>query len=266
MPHSVINAINIHYRDQGNSDRRVLVLIHGLGCSLQYWDCLFNAAALSHSRILAIDLPGFGFSEKPEHYDYQLPSQSRLIFDILQRLQIRTFDLVGHSMGGTIAILMALQKPQRVRRLVTIEPNLLATHAQLSRRIAQYTEDAFIDAYEEFRLSVINTVKGWFVKLRQQHVNDYISHLSRTTAISMYRSARSLLQETSEPGLAGALKHIALPRSLILGEESVQMRSSTIPEELRDSSVDTIVVPGVGHMMMVDNPDLFTHTVAQALQ
>ncbi|MCP4405828.1 MAG: alpha/beta hydrolase [bacterium] len=264
MPRIVIDNINIHYRDRGSSKKPVLLLIHGLGCSLKYWDCVFDAGELSHYRILAVDLPGFGLSEKPERYDYQLPSQGRLVFELLHALQIREFSLVGHSMGGAIAILMALQQPQLIRKLLVIEPNLLASHAQLSRQIVEYTEAAFIKRYEEFRLSAIDTVKYWFVNLQQRDLDEYIGELLKTTAVSMYRSANSLLSETSEPGLAHVFRQMSIPRHFLIGEETTKVKP--VPEEFRNGGVNTVVVPGVGHMMMVDNPSLFTQTLALALQ
>ena len=264
MPHIVIDNIKIHYRNRGSDKQPVLLLIHGLGCSLNYWDCVFGAPEFSHYRILAVDLPGFGLSEKPEDYDYSLSSQGRLVFELLQALQIQTFDLVGHSMGGAIAILMALQHPKRIRKIVTIEPNLLASNAKLSRQIVKYSEAAFIESYEAFRLSAIDTVKHWFVNVRRQDLDDYIAEILKTTAISMYRSASSLLDETAEPGLTGSFCRMNIPRHFVIGEETIKIKA--VPDEFRDSGVNTVIVPGVGHMMMVDNPALFTRTLAQTLQ
>ena len=264
MPRIVIENINIHYRDQGRPELPTLLLIHGLGCSLKYWNCVFDAQELSHYRILAVDLPGFGLSEKPESYDYQLPTQGRLIFKLLRVLQIREFSLIGHSMGGAIAILMALQQPQLIQKLLVIEPNLHADNAELSRKIIKYTEAAFIERYEEFRLSAIDTVKHWFVDLQQRDLDEYIDELLKSTAISMYRSASSLLSETSEPGLAGRFRQMNIPRHFVIGEETTKVKP--IPEEFLNGGVNTIVVPGVGHMMMVDKPALFTRTLARALQ
>lgn len=264
MPQIIIENMNIHYRDQGGSEQPVLLLVHGLGCSLKYWDCVFDAGELSPYRILALDLPGFGLSEKPEHYDYQLPSQGRVVFELLKALQVREFTLIGHSMGGAIAILMALQQAQRIRKLLVIEPNLQACHAQLSRQIVEYTEAAFIERYEEFRQSAIDTVKHWFVNMQQRALDEYIAELFKTTAVSMYRSASSLIRETSDPGLTQVFRQMNILRYFLIGEETAKMKP--VPEEFRNGDVNTVIVPGVGHMMMVDNPALFTQTLARALQ
>ena len=142
MPTISIRNISIHYREQGTPDRPVLLLIHGLGCSLKYWACLFAAQELSPYRIIALDLPGFGLSEKPDAFDYRFESQAELIFDLLDALRIEKCSLIGHSMGGAIAIIMALQRPERLRQLIAIEPNLRAGDAQLSRKIVEYADEA----------------------------------------------------------------------------------------------------------------------------
>ncbi len=148
----------INYRDQGDPHSPVLLLIHGLGCSLRYWACVFDAREFANYRILALDLPGFGMSDKPDSYDYKLSSQADLVLAFVDALQVQQFLLVGHSMGGAIAILLALKYPDRVKHLVVIEPNLRAHDAQLSREMVKYRESEFI-RHQEFPSVAIDTAE-----------------------------------------------------------------------------------------------------------
>ncbi len=259
-----VKNMRVHYREQGDRRSPVLLFVHGLGCSLKYWACLFEAEEFSDYRMVALDLPGFGLSEKIEQYDYHLSSQADLIAEFVRALNIREFRLVGHSMGGAIAILLAHKLPHLVRHLLVIEPNLNAKESQLSRRIVEYTETAFIQQYEQFRDGAIATVKSWFVNFHQRDLDEYIEDLLKTTAISMYRSAASLIETTQDNTLIQQFQQLALPKHFFIGEETHKIRP--IPEVLRNSDIQAVVVPGVGHMMMVDDPVLFTKTLAATLQ
>ncbi len=263
MPLLTVKNIRVHYRIQGDSNQPTLLLIHGLGCSLQYWNCLFDAEQFSGYRLLALDLPGFGMSEKPEDYDYGLSSQAELVFEMLGGLHIRDFSLVGHSMGGSIAILMALSHPQSIRRLLVIEPNLRANDAQLSRQIVEYTESGFIEHYQDFQSSAIATVKRWFVNFQQNNLDQYVDDLLQTTPVSMYRSAYSLIATTSNVSFLRQFQQLALPKHFLIGEET--LKTSSFLQEFTNGNIQTVIVPGVGHMMMVDNPVLFANTLAAIL-
>ncbi len=258
-----INNIRVNYRDQGKSSEPVLLLIHGLGCSLRYWTCVFEASELSGYRIIALDLPGFGRSEKPDNYDYRLFSQADIVLAFLEALHIQDCSLIGHSMGGAIAILIAIKHAHHVKQLLVIEPNLKACDAHLSREIVQYPESTFITHYDEFRSSAIATVKSWFVNFQQTDLDVYIDELLRTTPISMYRSALSLITSTSDDTLLNQFQQLTLPKHFLIGEESLKTHS--IPEGVEASDVHITIVPGVGHMMMIDNPSLFNKTLATVL-
>ena len=264
MPTISIRNISIHYREQGTPDRPVLLLIHGLGCSLKYWACLFAAQELSPYRIIALDLPGFGLSEKPDAFDYRFESQAELIFDLLDALRIEKCSLIGHSMGGAIAIIMALQRPERLRQLIAIEPNLRAGDAQLSRKIVEYADEAdFIRQYDAFRASAIAAVKSWFVAFQQADLDENIGELLKTTPVSMYRSARSLISVTSDPEFIRRFQRLPIDTHFLIGAETLKNRP--LLRELLSKEVTSTIVPGVGHMMMVDDPAVFTATLAALL-
>jgi pimeloyl-ACP methyl ester carboxylesterase len=264
MPDITIHNIRVHYRDRGESDQPVLVFIHGLGCSLKYWSYVFDSPDLAHYRILAIDLPGFGMSEKPETYNYSLLSQADLVSAFLQALHIQHCTLIGHSMGGSIAILLAHTHPHLVARLLVIEPNLRASDAHLSQEIIQVSEATFVRQYDEFRWTAVTTVQDWFVNSHRADIDGYSSELLKTTPISMYRSALSLIAVTADDTLLKQFQQLALPKYFLIGGETVKKRKLSV--NFQNGSVRTIIVPGVGHMMMVDNPLLFTQTLASILE
>lgn len=263
MPVQTLHNIHVNYTEQGDASQSVLVLIHGLGCSLKYWGCVFEAPELSQYRIVALDLPGFGMSEKPDTYDYDLHSQADMTYALIQALNIPKFTLIGHSMGGAIAILLARKYHEYLERLVVIEPNLKANDAQLSREIIRHSEAEFVKQYEDFKRIAVETVQNWFVNSHRANIEEYIRELLKTTPISMYRSARSLMTVTADDGFVWKFQELPFPKDFLVSEETMKIRN--LPESFRDSDVNTVIVPAVGHMMMVDNPLLFTRTLASIL-
>lgn len=100
-----------------------LLCIHGLGASKASF--LPTVAALSEShRVIAIDLPGFGDSDKPIGAPYNAAYFARSICDLLDALKIRRAHLAGNSMGGRVALETAILDPSRVGRVVLLAPAL----------------------------------------------------------------------------------------------------------------------------------------------
>ncbi len=101
-----------------------LVLLHGLGGSTYSWRHVAPVLALSH-RVIALDLKGFGQSDKVFDTAYSAHDQAQLVVQFLQRRNLRHVTLVGHSFGGQVALLTALQlqivDPTRIAQLVLID-------------------------------------------------------------------------------------------------------------------------------------------------
>ena len=116
MPFAELPGVRLHYADQGSG--APVVLLHGIGASIRDWD--FQVPALSRRyRIIAPDLRGFGLSEKAG--DYRVATFAADVWALLERLGVVRFNLVGHSMGGAVALQMAVDRPERIERLVAAD-------------------------------------------------------------------------------------------------------------------------------------------------
>lgn len=107
----------MHYYTGG--DGPPLVLIHGLASRGEDWSGLFPTLA-PHHRIYAIDLLGYGGSDRP-HVDYSIALETDVVRGFLDALHIERADVAGVSMGGWIALRLAAEHPERVRKLVLID-------------------------------------------------------------------------------------------------------------------------------------------------
>jgi pimeloyl-ACP methyl ester carboxylesterase len=106
----------VHYQERGSG--RALVLIHGNNSSAYSWTDVFDQLAREF-RVVALDLKGFGFTSKPEG-DYRVEAQAALVVRLLDQLKIERAVLCGSSMGGAVALAVAINYPQRVDALVLV--------------------------------------------------------------------------------------------------------------------------------------------------
>jgi pimeloyl-ACP methyl ester carboxylesterase len=112
-----IDGVRLHYQEKGTGTP--LILLHGFTSSTYSWKDVFEPLS-KNFRVIAIDLKGFGFSEKPDG-DYTRRTQAVLVSHLLDHLRIEKTWLCGNSMGGEVALNFALQNPQRVAGLILID-------------------------------------------------------------------------------------------------------------------------------------------------
>jgi pimeloyl-ACP methyl ester carboxylesterase len=100
-----------------------VIMIHGLGATkVSFLPTL--AALAPHCRAIAVDLPGFGDSDKPIFVPYNAAYFAETMTALLDALELDRADFVGNSMGGRVAIEVGLQAPERVRRMALLAPSL----------------------------------------------------------------------------------------------------------------------------------------------
>jgi pimeloyl-ACP methyl ester carboxylesterase len=116
------DAMPLHYLQRGGGD--AVLMIHGLGSTGADWS--FQVAALERRfRLIIPDLPGSGHSSAPRG-GYSVAGFAEVLWRLLDHLAVHGISIVGYSLGGAVALEMALQRPKRVRRLALI--NSLAAY------------------------------------------------------------------------------------------------------------------------------------------
>ena len=117
----IVDGIRIHYQEFGEAANPPIVLIHGFTASLFVWHRVAPMLADAGFRVVAMDLVGFGYSEKPRWFEYTIAAQARMVSGLMQRLGIGRAVLVGSSYGGAVAMTLALDYSASVEKLVLID-------------------------------------------------------------------------------------------------------------------------------------------------
>ena len=99
-----------------------LVFLHGLGSYLKFWYYQLDTFAAQGWHVVAIDLPGFGKSDKPGTFPYTMEALGDAAAELVGQLGVKQAVFVGHSMGGQTALSLAIRKPELVRALVLTDP------------------------------------------------------------------------------------------------------------------------------------------------
>jgi pimeloyl-ACP methyl ester carboxylesterase len=114
--------VKLYYSEEGKGPP--VLLIHGFGASTFTWRFVAPELAKSH-RVIAVDLKGFGLSDKPFDGRYSVYDQAELLAQLIEDKDLRDLTLVGHSFGGGVALLLALEANQRfdgrITRLVLLD-------------------------------------------------------------------------------------------------------------------------------------------------
>ncbi|MBP2055054.1 pimeloyl-ACP methyl ester carboxylesterase [Streptomyces griseochromogenes] len=192
-----------------------------------------------------MDLPGHGTSDRPEHFGYTLDEHAHAVAVALDQAAVAGAELVAHSMGGAVAVVLAHRRPDLVSRLVLTEANLDAfpPSTAASSGIAAYEEDEFV---EERYARVLDAVGPlWAATMRLADPR------------ALHRSAVGL-RRGSDPVMRTMLEGLTIDRVYLQGEHSGELQGR---EDLEAAGVRVVTVPGAGHNVMFDNPDAFAAAV-----
>jgi len=243
----------------------VLVMIHGLLGSLDYFP---RTSALSGARILTPPLMGYGSQTVPASVDrLSLAGQARSIIADLHAKGIRRWKVLGHSVGGAIAFLMARQAPDCVEAVVSAEGNFTLNDAFWSRKIATLDPGRWAAEYD----NIVTNPSRWLSKSGVSPTSSRIEWakmiLAFQSAQTVWEMAQATVHETGNPQFVSDIEELVengLRVHLISGERSGE--AWDVPHLVRKRAVSQQLIPGVGHMMMLEQPEAFCAAVALAIR
>ncbi len=103
-------------------DARTVVFIHGLGSYLKFWRAQLDAFQQQGYRVIAVDLPGYGKSDKPGSFPYTMEAMADAVLELVDTLGVEKPVLAGHSMGGQTSLSYAIRYPDSLSALVLASP------------------------------------------------------------------------------------------------------------------------------------------------
>lgn len=247
----------LRFLDYG--DGPPLLLLHGLGCSWQWWLEMVPTLSREH-RVIAVDLPGFGHSEaleKPALMD----THAETMFALADALDLGPLVVGGHSMGGLITLAMAGQQPSRVRGVVLVNAGgvpmtglrlaVVVSVLRASQRLLAWNPvTRLLVARSGVRRLLLRGALKDPASMRPEMAAEVVPLMASPGFLDAITAA-------SEAVRASRPEDVACPVLLIWGADDPIVRLASarqMQERLPDGRLE--VIPGIGHTPMVEAPEL----------
>lgn len=240
--------------------RGTVVLLHGFGGGTITWTGTIDALADAGYEVYALDLLGFGLSEKGWGHDYRSTAQAARVVALLDQGGVRQAAFVGHSMGGRVAATIALTYPERVSALALVAPALgeggpavpgwpfdvpgVRRWAQIGVRAAalRLVDDLLSDAAYNDAVLTPEVRAGY---RRVLHTPDW-----ELALLGVLRDG--------DAGAALSLSGLEVPVLLLWGARDTWVPLGRADALLRDlPDVEQVTFPNAGHLPMHEAPDAF---------
>jgi pimeloyl-ACP methyl ester carboxylesterase len=261
--HLDVGGLKLHYLDWGGNASTPMLLIHGAMVTAHVWD-FFGLEMRQHFHVYAVNLRGHGDSGWAPDADY---SRSRMTADVVQlirHLDLRNMVLIGHSLGGSIAALVAAEVPERIRTLTLIDSTLLPNPRPNAMAAFVNGPDSFpsIEAFAEHaatfnprrRADQLTLSLRWNARQRDdgQWTWKYDPALRQRRAPEFER-------------VWAALEGLNCPTLFVRAGENSHVTDDAL-ERLRTlHHIALVTVPDAAHNVMGDNPGAFSSAVRDFL-
>ena len=263
-------GVRMHYRDDGDPAKPVILLVHGYGDSFLSWDGWIQRLSPDF-RVITIDLPGHGLTRAPAGYRPSQDTYADLVDALAAKLNLPPFAIAGNSMGGGVAWQVAVRYPQRLSALVLVDaagwPAATLTKPPLAFRIMGSRVGIFLLKHFETR-----PITG--PALKADVVNKALitpAFVDRWVAVQRAPGHRDILMGM-RPGKhsvasEAVLAKITAPTLVLHGDQDVIIK----PESGRRFAAaipgaKLIRYPDAGHLPQVEIPDRSAADVAAFLK
>lgn len=264
-----VDGVTIHFQEFGDPKNPTVLLIHGYTASVYVWHRVAPALAERGFHVIAPDLIGFGYSEKPAWFDYSIASQARVVARLMNVLGIGRATVVGSSYGGAIASVLALDYAERVEKLVLVDAvcnddilgNPLLKLASV-RGIGEILTPFFLDSKRFHKRRMKSTLAP-----ANHHLitKDRVESVQRPLAAAdAHHSVLATSRNWDACRIQEDAQFINQPTLIIWGDQD-----SVIPinngERLFDSILNSrfVVFKDCGHIPQEENPELFVDLVSE---
>jgi pimeloyl-ACP methyl ester carboxylesterase len=222
--------------------------------ALHYWAGsgrafdLLRPALPAHTQLLAPDLPGFGAQAAPPGFDYSVAAYADWVAAYIQRNNLSSYTLLGHSMGGKIALALAARQPAGLRNLVLLAPSpptpepMPATDRAASRAAYGQVEEAAKTFAKITNLPLSET-------LRAQVIADNLR--------SSQAAWNAWLDHGSREDISALLPHLDVPCQLLVGAHDRAISPTTQHQAalpLLPTGTTLQLIPGAGHLLPLEAP------------
>lgn len=267
-----INDLMVHYKIYGEGEK-IFILLHGFGASLFSWREITQPLS-TYGTVIAYDRPAFGLTERPMEWEGESPysqaSQIELLIHFMNTLRIEKAILVGNSAGGTIAMLTALQHPERVEALILVDPAVYAgggapawIRPLLNTPQMNHLGPLFARQIQTRGPEIVQMAWHDPSKITNEIMDGYTKPLQ---AENWDKALWYLTVSSRESNLQNQLQNFNMPVLIITGDDD---RIVSTEQSIRLASeipnAQLVVIPQSGHVPHEEKPNEFMQAVINFL-
>lgn len=247
------DGISVHFDVEGGG-APPLVFVHGWSCDRTYWSGQVDHFAKQY-EVVAIDLAGHGESGAGRR-QWTMRAFGGDVVAVIERLELHDLVLIGHSMGGDVIVEVALTLPGRVAGLVWVDVYNTLGGSRTREEIEEFMQP--------FRANFATATRAF---VQRMFVPDSDPELTERVAAGMSSAipevaVRVMEQAVSnDDAILAALPELKAPIVAI----NPGYRPTDI-EALQRHGVRTILLPGVGHFLMMEDPDTFNRLLGETIE
>jgi pimeloyl-ACP methyl ester carboxylesterase len=234
-----VSGYRVHYFAMGPSSGPAVVLVHGLGGRAEDWQNLAPYLTRAGFRVYLPDLVGYGQSEKPQGFSYSIPEEAGLVVGFLDALALKQVDLGGWSMGGWIVQRVAVEHPERIRKLMLFDSAGLTVKPDWNTDLFTPVNAAQLSQLDELLMPQPPKVPGF--------VATDILRISKQNAWVVHRALASML--TGRDATDRLLPSLKIPVLIVWGAVdriTPVSEGETMHKLISGSQLE--VIPGCGHL------------------
>jgi pimeloyl-ACP methyl ester carboxylesterase len=249
---SSVDGVPIRYSDYGQG-QPALVLVHGWSCDRSYWSEQVGPLSRDH-RVITIDLGGHGESGIGRE-DWTIASFGADVAAVVESLKLESVVLVGHSMGGDVVFQAARRLPGKVEALIMVDTykqlGSPRSDSEIDDIVAHFSTD-FPDVTEKF-------CRGLFPPNADAALVDRVaSDMAAAPPAVALSAIRSSFQHARE--IPGLIDQLNVPVAALNPDDA-----PTDLESMHEHDVHVVIMPGVGHFLMMEHPGRFNDLLLSTL-
>jgi pimeloyl-ACP methyl ester carboxylesterase len=255
-----VDGTRLHFVIKGAG--RPVVLIHGNPGSAQDWTRVFGPVGANHKAI-AFDRPGHGYSQRPKHGDATVEVQARLLHDALKQLNVERPIVVGHSWGGALALVYALNYPKEVAGVVLVAPAVYESQDGVSLVTSLPAVPVIGDAVNFVLTPLLgaSVVRSELKKafspdpVPKNYLRSVLSEWTRSKKVKAYSLDEASLNDSLKK-FSSRYSEISVPVSILAGDSDLIVSEKDNAGRLHQALPRShlVVLPKTGHQIPFTHP------------
>jgi len=260
--------LRLHYLDYGTDGRQPMLCLHG-GAAHAHWFDFIAPGFMQDFHVRSLDLRGHGDSDWVDPPAYSFADYASDVAVLVERLNLRNFILVGHSMGGMVSLVYAAAYTGRLAALVIVDTTMFMSEASVARLREMGTRSSSSYASHEELITRYRLLPAGTHGASPDVIRHVARHSGRKIADGDWRHKfdRGLYSLFERLDGIPLWERVRVPALIVKGEHSDRINESILDSiRVRAPQVELAVVPASDHHVTLDNPQGFIEAVRAFLR